>query len=82
MSKVRIICDAADIGPVLVDGVDVAPGCLGYQLVVLPGNAPQLVLDLKLLQGGEVDGDAIVSVPEPTRRALLALGWTPPKTGA
>lgn len=40
---------------------------------------PSLTLDL-LLHEVEIDGVMNVTVPDETRDALIALGWTPPAT--
>ncbi|MFJ2029439.1 hypothetical protein [Streptosporangium sp. NPDC087985] len=40
-------------------------------------DLPGLTVDL-LMHEVEVDGEMVVSVPDRTRDALIALGWTPP----
>ncbi|MFL6141596.1 MAG: hypothetical protein ACJ72N_06975 [Labedaea sp.] len=63
-------------GRIFVNGHDIADQTTRFWLSSVPGKAPQLTL--QLVQGLLVDGPATVKLTTATRRALTALGWTPP----
>lgn len=52
-------------------------GVIGLELKSDPNSLPVLTLDIRLHEV-DVDGEMTVQVPENTRAALVALGWTPP----
>ncbi|WP_119728354.1 hypothetical protein [Thermomonospora amylolytica] len=64
-------------GTVEIDGHDIAPVTRALHLAAAVGEIPTLYLDLAI-DLVEVDGEVTVTIPEGTRRALVALGWTPP----
>lgn len=67
-------------GEIVVDGHPI-PGVVAVKVTTSVDDLiPRMELDLRLHRI-EVDGEIEVSVPEATRDALIALGWTPP-TGA
>ncbi|MEV1202801.1 hypothetical protein [Microbispora rosea] len=76
----RIHLDRTGYGSSLeVDGQRL-PGVRGINLDASARHTPRLVVDL-LMHEIEVDGEMTVSVPDKTREALVALGWTPPAEG-
>lgn len=62
--------------PVEVDGQKI-PGVRGFHVAAAVNEKPRLVLDI-LMHEVEVDGQMTVTVPDRTKAALSALGWTPP----
>lgn len=76
--KVQINLGAVGYGSVLVDGTDISSTLGGLQFESHAGvDLNRLTLDLI---APEVEIDAVVQivVPDATRDALVALGWTPP----
>lgn len=63
-------------GVVALDG-DPLDGVRGLDLSAEAGEIPRLTLDL-LVNEVQVNGEMTVTVPDATREALIALGWTPP----
>lgn len=61
-----------------IGGVDLSAAVSGLSLTIDHGNLPRLVLTLPIIDGGEVDGEAVVVIPDETKDLLLSLGWTPP----
>ncbi|MER7363587.1 hypothetical protein [Nonomuraea wenchangensis] len=59
-----------------INGVRI-PHVRNVHLDAEPHNLPALTLDF-VLREVEVDGEMVVTVPEKTHAALVALGWTPP----
>lgn len=65
-----------------VAGVDVINVCQELTFSVdVRNRVPQIRLDLAVHEATH-DGPAFVDVPEKTRDALIALGWSPPSTPA
>ena len=62
---------------IVVDGKDLANGCRAIQLNGEAADLPKLTLDL-LLSEITFDGQVRAWIPDGTREALIALGWTPP----
>lgn len=52
-------------------------GVIGLELKADPNSMPVLTVAVRLHEV-DVDGAMTVQVPEQTRAALVALGWTPP----
>lgn len=52
-------------------------GVTGLELTANPDGVPVLTLGVRLHEV-DADGQMTVTVPEDTRAALVALGWTPP----
>lgn len=73
-AKLRL--DAAGRGTVEIDGREL-PGVRGLTLTAEYGHTPTLELDLALYDVSTV-AEARIVIPDQTREALLALGWTPP----
>lgn len=76
----RLQFNGAAGGTVEIDGTDISHTVQDVTLTARPGQLPTLRLDL-VVYTAEVDGEAVVSVPEETAAALVALGWTPPSEG-
>lgn len=53
------------------------PGVRGVTLTHKVRRTPTITVDL-VMHEIEVDGEMTVTVPDKTREALIALGWTPP----
>jgi hypothetical protein len=60
-----------------VGGHDVSKAVRGLAVTAEVGQVPVLALDLVVCDG-HIDGEVIVTIPDATRDALVALGWTPP----
>lgn len=60
-----------------VGGIEINRAVRAVRYSIEAGDLPRVTLDLVLTET-EIDGDAVVSVPDTTRAALVALGWTPP----
>lgn len=66
-------------GAVEVDGVDLSDGIRGLTVRLGAGQLPQVELDL-IIVDLELEGDdSRLIIPEATRAALIALGWTAPE---
>lgn len=79
--EVKIDMDGAGIGTIMVDGQNIANGCVGMALDLEPNRIPRIQLDLRIYEHAElVLADPIITIPDATRDALIALGWTPPDT--
>lgn len=63
-------------GVIALDG-EALNGVRGLDLSATAGEIPSLTVEL-LVNEVEVDGEMTVTVPDATREALIALGWTPP----
>jgi len=61
---------------ITVDGQELH-GVTGIKFGANRGELATLILDMPLLTF-DLDSDAVITVPEETAEALLALGWTPP----
>ncbi|MFI6443814.1 hypothetical protein [Kitasatospora sp. NPDC050543] len=61
---------------VTVDGRSLT-GVRRATFVAEVGCVPTLTVDL-VLREAEVDGEVLLTVPQATAAALVALGWTPP----
>jgi hypothetical protein len=65
---------------VLADGQDISHGVRSVRLSLDPGELPSVELELAVI---EIDGidveESRLYVPDATREALIALGWTPPE---
>ncbi|OUC99330.1 hypothetical protein [Streptosporangium minutum] len=59
-----------------VDGQKLT-GIRALDLHTAVNELPTITLDL-IIREVDVDGEAIVTVPDKTHAALVALGWTPP----
>lgn len=60
-----------------VGGHDLSKAVRALAVTAEVGQVPALSLDLVICDG-EVEGEVVVTIPEATRDALVALGWTPP----
>jgi hypothetical protein len=61
----------------LIDGLDIADSVYRLEYRTDPDEVDQLLVDLLLLET-DIEGEAVVEIPESTHRALVGLGWTPP----
>jgi hypothetical protein len=69
-------------GPAVIeiDGVDIANGVAGLCLTDdAYTRSPVLELTLATFSEIDADGDVRILIPNATRAALIALGWTPPE---
>lgn len=64
-----------------LDGVDITHAFRGVKVTVGVGHLPVAELDVLLFEFDTVTEGTTVHLPEATRTALLALGWTPPEEG-
>lgn len=79
MAKVQLRLDPTGHGSVVVDGVDISRGVQGLSLRSRIDHLTELTLDLAVFDVAELDVEgATILVPDGTRDALVALGWTPP----
>lgn len=62
---------------IVVDGKDLANGCRAIELYGEAADLPRLTLHLQLPEI-TVDDQVRAWIPDGTREALIALGWTPP----
>lgn len=76
--KARLRLLAGGSAEVEVDGHRIEDAVAGLRLDAEANCLPRLHLDLHLFDV-DVEGAVSILVPERTRRALIALGWTPPE---
>lgn len=69
----------ATTGTLKVDGNDLTDAVRGVDISLRAGHLPVIHLDLVILDLESVTTDAKVFIPDATREALIALGWTPPE---
>jgi hypothetical protein len=77
----RLAITATGVGTaeVLLNGQDIANALTGLTLDMGVGKVPTATLDLLLIDTTKVqDAETRIFIPDATREALLALGWTPP----
>ena len=83
VSDVRIRSRSPHGATIEIDGHDIAKGCQALVVDMAAGSFPVVTLTLAILDGGDLDlADAQVLIPDATRDALLALGWSEPGTTA
>jgi hypothetical protein len=64
---------------VTLDGNDISKALTGVTLTLGVGQVPTATLDLLLIDVTEVqDAETRILIPDATRDALTAIGWTPP----
>lgn len=80
MATLRITQSGMD-QTVQLDGVDITHALRGVTLRLGVGSLPVAELDAAVYDVDTVAEGAVVHVPEATRAALVALGWTPPEEG-
>jgi hypothetical protein len=61
----------------LLDGHDVSYAISGVTVSCHVGQLPVVTVQLAV-HPLDVDGEAVILIPEPTQRMLITLGWTPP----
>ncbi|MCX4780067.1 hypothetical protein [Streptomyces sp. NBC_01264] len=67
-------------GTVEIAGHNVSHAVRGLRLEqTAAGGPPRITLDIVVWEA-EVDGEATVTVPQPTAELLVSLGWVPPQT--
>lgn len=63
----------------LVDGHDISNGVRSLRLSLGPGEIPSVELELGIVEIDRMESEqADLYIPDFTREALIALGWTPP----
>lgn len=66
-------------GRIVLDGCDVSRGVRGFRVTSQCGELTRLELDLRVLDVTRLDSEETeIVIPDATRDALIALGWTPP----
>lgn len=64
---------------VILDGADIANGIDGLTITMHAGQPTSVELSIPIIDVTEVqDAETRILVPDATRDALIALGWTPP----
>lgn len=77
--KAEIEIDGPGHGRIVLDGHDVSGAVRGFQITAGVGDITRLVLDLNVLDVTRLDSEQTeIMIPDATRDALIALGWTPP----
>jgi len=62
-----------------VDGHDLSRGVRTVRLTLEPGDAPHVELEMAIIEMDPVEFETPnLYIPDATRDALVALGWTPP----
>lgn len=88
--RVRLITNPADLarwegdsdaafrlGLLEVGGADITRATRSVDIHVDAVDIPQVTVGLVVIEA-EFDGRATIRLPDETRAALIALGWTPP----
>lgn len=75
-TPVKIQLSETDPGHIEIDGHDITDQTARFFLSAVPGKEPKLTI--QLIHGLDLDGAVHLALSTATRRALLALGWTPP----
>jgi hypothetical protein len=81
LREVQLVVDPAGRGSIVVDGVDLGFAVNAVELQSQVGDATRMNLSV-VAPRIEFDGQATIEVRDPTRAALIALGWTPPAEDA
>lgn len=81
LREVHLVIDPHGRGSIVVDGVDLSLAVNGVELQSQVGDTTRMSLSL-VAPRIEFDGQATIEVRDPTRGALIALGWTPPAEDA
>lgn len=76
----RLAITARGLGSTVhLDGHDIGSALTGLTLTLSAGQAPTATLDLAIHNVTELqDSETRILIPDATRDALIALGWTPP----
>lgn len=84
-TPVRITLFASGGGSVLVghgdDAAEISGAVQSLRISADPHSTPRVVVELAALIT-TVDGEATIVLPQSTKDALIALGWTPPPADA
>lgn len=77
----NVVIKAQAGGPhsLTVDGHDISKGVRSLALDIERGSLPMLSIDLAVFEVTDVEGPARLLIPDGTRDALVAMGWTPPE---
>ena len=67
-----------DVGVVLVDGLDLSAITDSLSVRWIAGKPPRVELGLGWPRMKAALPNTVVELDEPTRNALILLGWTPP----
>lgn len=77
--KAEIEISGTGRGRVVLDDADVSAAVRGLTIRAEVGRIPQIELDLSVIDvTGLGVAQAEILIPDATREALIALGWTPP----
>lgn len=66
-------------GRLEIDGVDLSDAVRAVTVRHEVDNLPTVTVELCLFTGDVNGSEAIAHLPDETRDALIALGWTPPQ---
>lgn len=77
-AEIKLEGPTATSGHIKLDGTDVSSGVRGFVLRSEVGELTRLELDVLVLDTQQFDGEVSVIIPDETREALIAIGWTPP----
>jgi hypothetical protein len=76
MADIIRILSSGQTAEMTLNGLDVSKAVTGYSIQQSAGEAPRVHIQLRVLP--DFEGAADVSIPDETRAALVALGWTAP----
>jgi hypothetical protein len=78
--RVDIELDGSGRGRVVIGGQDISGALRGIVVRGGVGEAPRLELDLDVFDVTRLESAEMeILIPDDTRDALIALGWTPPQ---
>lgn len=79
--KITVVPNSPSVGyhEVQVDGHDISLGVRDLRLEIKPGHLPRVELELQVHEIHQLQFEtAELIIPDGTRDALIAMGWTPP----
>ena len=77
MARVRLNSNGKGAGKVFIDDRPVHM-ITGFTFQANVHEIDRLTLNLVMFDGGDIESEAVVTVPDSTRDTLIQLGWTPP----
>jgi hypothetical protein len=77
--KASISVDGSGLGSLILAGIDCSNAVRGFCITSVVGDVPKLEITLNMAEIDTSWGDVKVILPQETRAALIALGWTPPE---
>ncbi|MEV2277759.1 hypothetical protein AB0I72_19445 [Nocardiopsis sp. NPDC049922] len=78
IKRLTLNVDHVGRGKVELDGDDISNVVRAVTVAAEVGQLTEVTLGLKLRESAVVDTDAVITVPDETRDALIHLGWMPP----